>query len=295
MTPQLYLRVSLAVVVTIFTYSLHCQPRHSLQLLNGSWELTHYLPDGNEPDQWKTYGDSILYQKHLTEDHFFWFKYDQRNNKLLGMGGGNYEIKAGKYVEDIQFFSPPGSSERGQAIPFDFELEDNSWHHTGYAKVMNLDENSGKIVVIDSSKIEEKWVRIEPVNPHNSTLRGTWELISYREKQDGHYIEYPAYVGYIKLITDTHFAWVYFSRNDDEIYAAGSGTYTHHQNSYTETINMIYPENSGSLGLTVPFNIRLENNQWKHVGEIPLMNDESLNNNARKLSLVDEIWQAHQE
>lgn len=291
------LRISLALFAVVLATAPKSQPNsNSAPSLEGTWKLTKYIPHDQASTEWTSYGEDIIYQKHLTDDHFTWFKYDKKNNKLLGMGGGSYKIENGKYVEDIKFFYPPGSSERGQAIPFDFELPNNEWYHTGYAKVMEVDSETGNVVVVDSNKIEEKWVRTDIKSNSSNQLMGTWDLVSYREDSDGNYIEYPEYVGYIKLITPTHFTWVYFNKNDDEIYAAGSGSYSYEDNQYSETIDMIYPENAGQLGETIQFKAQIENNRWKHLGKMPLIEvDEDTGNKKKSLALIDEIWKAHKE
>ena len=295
MRPQIFLRISLAAIAIIFATTPQSQPKPANKPLIGSWKLTKYIPYSDGSNEWKAYGDSIIYQKHLTDNHFVWYKYDEKNHKLLGMGGGSYEIKDGKYIEDIKFFYPPGSSELGQAIPFDFDVPKNEWHHTGYAKVMDIDENTGKMIVVDSNKIEEKWVRTDKSPAKNIMVQGAWDLISYRDKKDGNYIEYPEYAGYIKLITPTHFTWVYYNKNDDVIYAAGSGKYSYKDGKYSETIDMIYPEDNGQLGATIVFDADIQNNKWKHLGEIPLIVEDPGGNKSQQLSLIDEIWKARQD
>ncbi|RED94360.1 hypothetical protein [Marinoscillum furvescens] len=263
--------------------------------LKGSWQLIGYVPHQSDDGEWTSYGDSIKYEKHLTNDHFTWFSYDISNDKLLGLGGGQYKIENGQYIEDIEYFYPPGSSELGQAIPFTVKLENDVWYHTGYAKVMDMDPESGEMIVIDSNKIEEKWARISA--PDNSDeLHGTWELASYREKPEGSFLEYPDFIGYLKLITPTHFTWVYFNQEGDEVYAAGSGQYTYDEKQYSETIDMIYPINSGQVGETVPFQASLEDSEWSHTGYLPVVSiDTNTGDIVRDSSLIDEIWMRHRD
>lgn len=297
MEPQKTIKGVLVIISLIVACTPQSQPvDDESPNLEGSWTLTHFVPYGEGTSEWMEYGDSIVYQKHLTKDHFAWFKYDQKNNRLLGMGGGSYEIKNGQYVEDIKFFYPPGSSELGQAIPFDYEFPKNQWHHTGYAKVMDMHPETGEMIVVDSNKIEEKWARTKMKKGKSNQLIGTWDLISYRQNEGGNYIEYPNYVGYIKLLTPTHFTWVYFNEEGDEIYAAGSGHYTYNKEKYSETINMIYPKNEGQLGETIEFTANLENNKWKHKGQLPIISIDTTNGNIiRSSSLIDEVWIPHSE
>lgn len=267
-----------------------------LTSLEGSWNLVEYIPGTNTETEWTQYGDSILYQKHLSPDHFVWFKYDQNNSQLMGMGGGTYVIKDGKYVENIQFFFPPGSSELGQSIPFDFELKGKTWYHKGYAKAMEVNMESGKLEVIDSNKIEERWVKTSAKPNENEALVGTWDLISYRDSLDTKYTEYPDFVGYMKLLTPTHFTWIYYDIDGDEIFAAGSGAYTYNESTYKETISMIYPDNTGQLGETIRFSAKIDHNNWKHLGYLPIVSiDSNSGDIVRDSSLIDERWELHQD
>ena len=90
--------------------------------------------------------------------------FNTQTNKLEGMGGGTYHIDSqGRYVENLSFFYPSGSSELGQSIPFTVEFSGKNWKHTGFAKVMEM-TNDGKTTVVDSAKIEEIWKPIKASN-----------------------------------------------------------------------------------------------------------------------------------
>lgn len=264
--------------------------------LQGSWNLVEYIPHDQGKTEWESYGDSILYQKHLTTDHFTWIKYDTKNERLMGMGGGSYSIQTGQYVENIEFFHPPGSSENGQAIPFDYELSGKTWYHTGFAKEMEINMETGEIEVVDSSKIEEKWVRSDLTPSAEAGLIGTWELVSHLDPDQGVFIEYPDFADYIKLITPTHFAWIYFNGEGDEIYASGSGRYQYKNGKYSETIDMIYPSNNGQIGETIVFSTEINGAEWKHSGYLPNLSIDTTNGNIVKDSiLIDELWALHSD
>lgn len=264
--------------------------------IEGSWALQDYIPDNSENREWTNYGQEIIYEKHLTKDHFVWYKFDKKREVLLGMGGGTYKVSNGQYVEDIQFFYPPGSSELGQSIPFDLKITDGIWMHKGYAKEYEFDPESGDFIVVDSSKIEERWIPTNSSINQENVVMGTWDLDSYLDDKQGDFIEYPKYVEYIKLITPTHFTWIYFNNEKDEIYAAGSGTYTFNNGTYSETIKMIHPSNSGQLGETISFNSKLNNKKWKHSGYIPTIYiDETNGDIVKDSTFIDEIWILHKD
>jgi hypothetical protein len=69
------------------TTSLYAQNTDKADLL-GTWQLIKYIDHASLEDEWSTYDNHILYQKHITESHFTWVQYDQKKDQLLGMGGG---------------------------------------------------------------------------------------------------------------------------------------------------------------------------------------------------------------
>lgn len=291
MTPKL-----LPLLILIFVACEQAQPPVNVETeIQGTWELEQYVNHTNSKTDFESYGDSIVYQKHITKQHFTWFKYDRKNEQLLGMGGGSYRILNNRYVENIEFFYPPGSNELGQAIPFTFSFKKGKWYHTGYAKEIETDIETGKLTTVDSSKIEEIWVRTS-IKPHvDHVLMGSWDLNQKRDSLTGYYFEYPEFIGYMKLITPTHFIWINYDAHGDEIYGAGSGPYIFSDGQYTEDIQMIFPKNTGQLDEKVTFKTNPYENQWKHFGYVPLVRIDTLTGQIIKDSiLIDEIWIPHQ-
>lgn len=254
--------------------------------IQGSWELVSYIDHQRQNPNWQKNAQEILYQKHINNTHFTWIKYNRTTKELLGMGGGTYIInEAGQYVENINFFYPTGSSELGQSIPFTVKLEKGAWHHSGYAKIMELTEQ-GNIEVKDSVKIEEIWSPVTPARNNKKDLIGTWSLSAYRFKENVPYEEYPDFTAYIKVLTATHFAWVKYDKGGDQIFAAGAGTYAFDGNSYIENVEMTYPGDNLANGAKITFSIDLTPYKWKHYGHVPrkdnLPDDDS--------NLIDEVW-----
>ena len=50
------------------------------------------------------------------------------------------------------------------------------------------------------------------------------------------YLFYPEIIGYMKILTASHFVWIKYDKEGDQVYAAGSGTYSYEAGSYTEKI-----------------------------------------------------------
>lgn len=70
-------------------------------------------------------------------------------------------------------------------------------------------------------------------------LEGTWELIKGTTIQNGDTVNsnYTANTTFIKIINDTHFAFLQHNQNkskDSSVFVAGGGKYTLNDSSYTE-------------------------------------------------------------
>lgn len=265
--------------------------------LKGSWQLSKYMEDGET--QWKKYGPEIIYQKHLTPTHFTWFKFNKKTDLLEGAGGGSYKFEESTYTEYIDFFYPPGSTLIGQAIPFDVKIEDEIWFHTGYTRDLEFDPESGELVIVDTVKIEEQWISIdETAGNKNSLMLGTWDLISYKmDPIDSTYSEYPDFVGYMKLITPSHFTWIKYNSDNigGEVMGLGSGTWLRFENDYLEHIDVMYPSGSNQLNTVLTFNVKMEDNLWHHTGYIKRIEfDEKGKLTAVDSSKIDEIWKKFQ-
>jgi hypothetical protein len=278
-------------IATLLFYD-HTDPGMTKQEIQanvqGSWELVSYIDHESNSDDWQSYKEEIVYQKHITNNHFTWFKYNKTRDQLLGMGGGSYLINdKGQYVENIEFFFPPGSSELGQSIPFDAEFKEGKWYHTGEAKEMEIGED-GAMVMVGSIKIEEIWSPMIPEANNAKDLIGTWDLEKYRDETEDLYIEYPIFTGYMKLITPTHFVWVKYDREGDQIFAAGAGPYEFDGETYTENLHMAYPDHSGLVNSSIEFLPDLNRHKWLHYGKAPVKKGENTDT-----LVIDEVWKPH--
>ncbi|MEO1049087.1 MAG: hypothetical protein AAFX87_00560 [Bacteroidota bacterium] len=265
--------------------------------LIGTWRLIKYINHADGQADWSQYEDNVMYEKYITPTHFTWVRYEKDKDKLVGIGGGTYSFDGKTYTENIKFFLPTGSNELGQAIPFSVDMDENGqWHHTGFAKVMEFDPEVGETKVIDSTKIEEMWVKVSQDKSANIEIQGTWELASYKGANDSAWNEYPKFVKYIKLITPSHFTWVKYNGEGDEVMAAGAGTYTLADDQYTENIQMVYPAGSKQVGTVLPFDFNVENNQWTHAGFIKKV-DSSESGGLVPIdsTFISEIWEKYDD
>ena len=256
--------------------------------LEGSWRLIKTIEHGAEDTTNRRDGSSVIYQKHITPTHFMWIAYDLTKKKLMGTGGGTYTYDGSNYVEDIHFFYPPGSNERGQKINFKADFGEGGWRHTGYVKVYDFDPDSGDNLVSDSIIIDEIWERIELTDGNTDlSLTGTWELVSYKEVTDSVYSEYPGFVAFFKHLTPSHFAWVHFNRDGDEVLAAATGSYTLVGDDYVESLSMVHPRGV-MQDTSYPFKATTENGRWILKGVIFTPDPE--NPSDIDTAVVNEIW-----
>jgi len=68
--------------------------------------------------------------KILSGTRFQWIAYNVETKEFMGTGGGTYTTVDGIYTENIDFFSRD-NSRVGASLEFDFELEEDDWHHSG--------------------------------------------------------------------------------------------------------------------------------------------------------------------
>ena len=288
--------LSVSLLILLYNCTSETKPEakeESMEnMLEGSWRLIKTVEIGHEDSTGRQDSRTKMYQKHVTPTHFTWIEYDIENDQLNGTGGGTYTLQGNNYTEVIKFFYPPGSAEFGQAIPFQAELKDGKWYHTGYVNLMEFDPESGEHIVVDSSIIDEIWER-NPEKP-NKDLRlvGSWALVKIKNEGDSVYTEYPDFVGYIKHITPTHFTWVQYNKDGDEVISEGGGTYTLEGDVYTETIEFIHPSGSNQVGTVLPFDCKLQDGRWHHKGNLKRIKIDDGTGETVSIdsTVIDEVW-----
>ncbi len=289
-----YLKLLLAITPLLFL--CYCSPESSteqetvtIESLEGSWRRISVK--NQETGEWESIPSNVINEKYISPTHFCWINYNTDQDTLLGTGGGTYvyDTESATYREDIKFFLPAGSQLLGQTIPFDVKFEDGKWHHTGYAKLFEFDPETGENVVTDSSKIEEIWERTNAPASQDGLI-GTWQLESYRGAGDSIRSDYPEFVSYVKLITPTHFVWVHYLSEQDQVLAEGGGTYIYDGNTYTENLKFVYPSGSGQIGTVLPFDCKIEGDTWYHTGYIIRQGEDTSGNMQSDTTTIDEVW-----
>jgi hypothetical protein len=266
--------------------------------LEGSWQLISRINHGAGDTTWSSLPDNMIYQKHITPTNFTWLGYDKEEHRTTGTGGGTYTFSGDTYMEDINFFYPPGSDILGQTIPFSVEMKDGKWYHTGYSKDLEFDAETGDMKVVDSTKIEEIWERVETHGFQDNTdlsLAGSWELVSYMPANQQVWTEYPDFVGYIKHVTPSHFLVLKYNKEGDEITFELSGTYNLNEDTYIENILTAYPSNPAQIGTSHTFKKEMRDDKWYLSGFTYTMGIDSVSGNSVVLdsTLIQEIWQPY--
>ncbi len=127
---------------------------------------------------------------------------------------------------------------------------------------------------------------------NGTDLVGTWQLVKFKYSGDSLFKDLPGFMIYRKLITPSHFTWVSYDADGDEVSGLGGGTYTLKNGTYIENIEYFYPKGSSLLGSAIPFDCRIENGLWYHAGyiqyrEYDAEKDRYVVVNTEK---IEEVW-----
>ena len=127
--------------------------------LVGSWELVKQKTEGDSV--YTEYPDFVGYIKHITPTNFTWVYFNAEGDEVISEGGGTYTLEGDTYTETIEFIHPTGSKQVGTVLPFSCKLEEGLWYHTGYTRRIELDPDSGEMISLDSTRIDEVWRRVQ--------------------------------------------------------------------------------------------------------------------------------------
>lgn len=97
--------------------------------LAGAWLITGREQDGEMGQMTPGVRRTM---KILSGTRFQWIAYNVETKEFFGTGGGTYTTDEGNYIENIDFFSRDGSRV-GMSLEFEFEIENDIWHHKGFS------------------------------------------------------------------------------------------------------------------------------------------------------------------
>jgi len=134
----------------------------------------------------------------------------------------------------------------------------------------------------------------EPQAEDNPIL-GTWVLVKYKNDSSDAWLEHPPFVKYLKHITPTHFTWIYYDGDGDQVLGAGGGTYSFDGKEYIENITYFHPPGSNQIGQSYPFKAVVTENRWNHSG---YLNNYEFDPNtatytASDSAYLEEVWQRY--
>jgi len=96
--------------------------------LSGNWRISARAGQDGQMTEMKRTARKTL--KICSEKRFQWFAINPETKEFFGTGGGTYELKDGKYIETLEFFSRD-NSRVGASLTFDAKVEGDKWHHSG--------------------------------------------------------------------------------------------------------------------------------------------------------------------
>ncbi|HQG62345.1 MAG TPA: hypothetical protein PK719_01705 [Bacteroidales bacterium] len=91
----------------------------------------------------------------------------------------------------------------------------------------------------------------------NKSITGTWQMKMFKYGTSKTFSSLPQDMEYIKMITDTHFLWVHYSKLTKKINSSAGGSYTLNNDTYTESIDFGLGMDS-YLGSKPAYNIKIE-------------------------------------
>ncbi len=98
--------------------------------LAGAWLMSGRIRDGQKQERDTNRPRKTM--KILSGTLFQWIAYNTATKEFMATGGGRYTTIDGKYTEKIDFFSRD-VSRVGAALEFDYNLQSNDWHHSGFS------------------------------------------------------------------------------------------------------------------------------------------------------------------
>ncbi|QOI98002.1 MAG: hypothetical protein HRU69_11140 [Flammeovirgaceae bacterium] len=98
--------------------------------LTGAWRFGARVDDNGVAGDRRGSTSPRQTIKILSGKYFQWAAFNHETRQFMGTGGGEYQVKDGKYTESIRFFSRD-NSRAGMALAFDCRLDGTDWYHRG--------------------------------------------------------------------------------------------------------------------------------------------------------------------
>ena len=135
----------------------------------------------------------------------------------------------------------------------------------------------------------EIWERndIKVNDDSGGQLVGSWDFQNFLEQSDSTWGNYPPFYGIMKLITPTHFTWIQYNTEADEVFGIGGGSYSIKGDQYVEVIQFVHPPRPDLIGVNAVYTWRQDNeDHWNISGTIE---------SRDKPELLEENWTKYKE
>lgn len=207
---------------------------------------------GNDPAATGTGKQTIL--KIFKDGYWIAAFFGDPEMPFSGSGGGTFNIKDGKYIETLNFYSWD-STAVGDVYTFNYKLSGNSYTQEGY-----MDSEKYKHYLI-----KEKFEKLKAKEPiKNSSLEGAWQMQSgdwgTSKLGEGAYKD----VAVIKIFSYPRFAFAYYNDKTKSFVGAGGGTYQFDGKTLTENIEY-WSWGKPELPQSV-FKVEIANGQYSQQG-----------------------------
>jgi hypothetical protein len=229
-----------------------------VQKLNGAYRQTKNKY--GSMTTWKT-RDSVTVIKLFRDGYWFGAFYNDRRSgrtSFDGACGGTYELKNGKYVEKVGFYSWD-STAVGNAFSFDYKISSKQYEQFG---VMNSDKYKNYPI----NEVCERITATEPLK--NNSLEGVWFMKEgYWGGQSrfgqGKYKDFEV----VKIFSYPVVVYAYYNPKNRRFDGAGGARYQYDGKVLTETNEFWSWQADGSRkGNVETFKTSLNNGQFVQQG-----------------------------
>lgn len=217
---------------------------------------------------WKS-RDSVTVIKVFRDGHWFGAFYDDKrrgayDEKTAGIRpfngacGGTYELKNGKYVETVGFYSWD-STAVGNVFNFDYKISPAQYEQYG---VMNSEQYQNYPI----NEVAERLTAAEPLK--NSALEGVWFMNEgywggKNRFGEGKYKDFEV----VKIFSYPMVVYAYYNPKTRQFDGAGGATYQFDGQTLTETNEFWSWQADGSRkGQVEKFKVALENGRFVQRG-----------------------------
>lgn len=223
--------------------------------LNGAYRQTRYK--FGDMKSWKN-RDSVTVIKVFKDGYWFagWYADKRRGRAFFdGVGGGTYELKNGKYLEKIAYYSWD-STAVGKVLAMDYKVDQKAFRQTGFL-------NSDKYKNYEVSEIDERIVPKEPLKNHD--LEGVWLM------QEGNWgntqLGKGVYKGIkvVKIFSYPLVVYAYYNPKTRQFNGAGAGRYQYDGKTLTET-NEFFSWDVKQTGVKNEFKITKQGDRYIQEG-----------------------------